>query len=194
MALSDIDRSLLERCLARKPRSWEEFVDRFVGLVIHVANHAAQARSVRLSADDREDLAAEVFLGLVKDDFAALRHFRGESSLATYLTVVARRIVVRRLVEHSSLSRLADATGQAELERSADPGRTPAERVGDRDQLEKLLAKLDAAEAQAVRMFHLEGKSYEEISAGTGLASGTIGPTLTRARRKMRVGGGDEAA
>ena len=75
MALSDIDRSLLERCLARKPRSWEEFVDRFVGLVIHVANHVAQARSVRLSADDREDLAAEVFLGLVKDDFAALRHF-----------------------------------------------------------------------------------------------------------------------
>jgi len=194
MALSDIDRSLLERCLARKPRSWEEFVDRFVGLVIHVANHAAQARSVRLSADDREDLAAEVFLGLVKDDFAALRHFRGESSLATYLTVVARRIVVRRLVEHGSLSRLSDAASQAELERSADTSRSSTERVQDRDHLEKLLAKLDAAEAQAVRMFHLEGKSYEEISAGTGLASNTIGPTLTRARRKMRVGGADEAA
>ncbi len=194
MALSDIDRSLLDRCLARKPRSWEEFVDRFVGLVIHVANHAAQARSVRLSADDREDLAAEVFLGLVKDDFAALRHFRGESSLATYLTVVARRIVVRRLIEHGALSRLTDAAAQGEVERSADPGRSPAERAGDRDHLEKLLAKLDASEAQAVRMYHLEGKSYEEISAGTGLASGTIGPTLTRARRKMRVGSGDEAA
>jgi RNA polymerase sigma-70 factor (ECF subfamily) len=194
MALSDIDRSLLDRCLARKPRSWEEFVDRFVGLVMHVANHAAQARSVRLSADDREDLAAEVFLGLVKDDFAALRHFRGECSLATYLAVVSRRIVVRRLVEHSSLSRLTDAASQGEVERSADPGRSPAERAGDRDQLESLLAKLDASEAQAVRMFHLEGKSYEEISAGTGLSSGTIGPTLTRARRKMRVGSGDEAA
>jgi RNA polymerase sigma-70 factor (ECF subfamily) len=194
MALSDIDRSLLDRCLARKVRAWEEFVDRFVGLVIHVANHAAQARSVRLAADDREDLAAEVFLALVQDDFAVLRHFRSECSLATYLTVVARRIIVRRLVEHSTLSRLTDAAGHAELAHSADPGRSPAQRAGDRDQLEKLLEKLDAAEAQAVRMFHLEGKSYEEISAGTGLSAGNVGPTLTRARRKLRLAGADEAA
>jgi RNA polymerase sigma-70 factor (ECF subfamily) len=135
-----------------------------------------------------------VFLALVKDDFAVLRHFRGDCSLATYLTVVARRVVVRRLVAHSTMSRLTDAVGPTELAHSADPGRSPAQRAGDRDQLEKLLEKLDAAEAQAVRMFHLEGKSYEEISAGTGLSAGNVGPTLTRARRKLRLAGADEAA
>ena len=30
MALSEIDRNLLQRCLARKPRAWEDFVDRFM--------------------------------------------------------------------------------------------------------------------------------------------------------------------
>ena len=49
MALSEIDRNLLERCLARRPRAWEDFVDRFMGLVIHVVNHTVQARSLRLS-------------------------------------------------------------------------------------------------------------------------------------------------
>src|ERR1700742_977680 len=56
MALSDIDRNLLQRCLARKPRAWEDFVDRFMGLVVHVVNHSAQSRSLRLTSQDREDL------------------------------------------------------------------------------------------------------------------------------------------
>ena len=46
--LSEIDRNLLERCIQKKPRAWEDFVDRFMGLVLHVINHTAQARSVRL--------------------------------------------------------------------------------------------------------------------------------------------------
>ena len=70
-----------------------------MGLVIHVINHSAQARSIRLTAEDREDLCSEVFLTLVRDDFAVLRHFRGESSFATYLTVVGRRAVVHQLLK-----------------------------------------------------------------------------------------------
>src|SRR5581483_2085927 len=105
MALSDIDRGLLQRCLARKPRSWEDFVDRFMGLVVHVVNHSAQSRSLRLTAEDREDLVAQVFLTIVKDDLAILRSFRGESSLATYLTVIARRVVVREILKQKAPSR-----------------------------------------------------------------------------------------
>ena len=60
MALSEIDRSLLARCLHGKPRAWEDFVDRFMGLVIHVVNHTARARSVRLSIADRDDLGGSV--------------------------------------------------------------------------------------------------------------------------------------
>ena len=114
MALSEIDRSLLDRCLHRKPRAWEDFVDRFMGLVVHVINHTAQCRSINLSAADREDLAAEVFLAIVDNDMAVLRHFRGRSSLATYLTVIARRVVVRKLVEGRSNVALGDMVAQAE--------------------------------------------------------------------------------
>ena len=56
MGLSEIDRNLLERCLQKKSRGWEDFVDRFMGLVVHVVNHSAQARSIRLGLQDRDDL------------------------------------------------------------------------------------------------------------------------------------------
>ncbi len=185
MALSEIDRNLLQRCLARKPRAWEDFVDRFMGLVVHVVNHSAQSRSLRMSSEDREDLVATVFLTIVKDDLAVLRHFRGDSSLATYLTVIARRVVVGELLKQKSPSRLGDHAAADELALvSAEAER----RVSDRDEVERLLAELDGAEAKVVRMYHLEGKSYQEISSAVGLPENSVGPTLSRARRKMRRG------
>jgi RNA polymerase sigma-70 factor (ECF subfamily) len=185
VALSEIDRNLLQRCLARKPRAWEDFVDRFMGLVIHVVNHSAQSRSLRLSTEDREDLVAQVFLTIVKDDLTILRHFRGESSLATYLTVIARRVVVHEMLKQKSSSRLENHDSQQEMAMvSADA----EQRVNDREQVEQLLAGLDGPEAKVVRMYHLEGKSYQEISSAVGMPENSVGPTLSRARHKMRRG------
>lgn len=185
MALSEIDRKLLGRCLGRKSRAWEDFVDRFSGLAVHVVNHSAQCRSLRLSNEDREDLVAQVFLTIVKDDMAVLRHFRGESSLATYLTVIARRTVVAELLKRKSPSRLDNHYRAAESELPAVDGHVE-QRVSDRDEVERMMADLDTAEASVVRMYHLEGKSYQEISSAVGMPENSVGPTLSRARRKMR--------
>ena len=44
------------------------------------------------------------------------------------------------------------------------------------------MLRLDPQEASVVRMYHLEGKSYEEISKVVGMSENSIGPVLTRAR------------
>lgn len=191
MALSEIDRNLLERCLQRKPRAWEDFVDRFMGLVIHVVNHTARARSVRLVVADREDLCAEVFLATIKNDFALLRNFRGKSSLATYLTVVARRIVVKELLARMSAAQLGGNSSSHAAQGIPDPHPSVEERFGDQEEVRQLLGGLQGTEAQVVRMFHLEGKSYQEISSAVGMPENSIGPVLSRARDKMRRAGID---
>jgi RNA polymerase sigma-70 factor (ECF subfamily) len=190
VALSEIDRNLLERCLNRKPRAWEDFVDRFMGLVVHVINHTAQCRSTNLSASDREDLAAEVFLAIVDHDMNVLRHFRGKSSLATYLTVIARRVVVRKLVEGKSAIPLGEMVAHAE---AAD--HAPEQRLIDDEEVGRLLGELHGSEAAVVRMYHLEGKSYQEISRTVGMPENSVGPMLSRARAKLRRrAGADQAA
>jgi RNA polymerase sigma-70 factor (ECF subfamily) len=191
VALSEIDRSLLQRCLARKPRAWEDFVDRFMGLVVHVVNHSAQSRSLRLSPEDREDLVAQVFLTLVRDELSVLRHFRGESSLATYLTVVARRVVVAELLRQRPATRGDNqAAQQSEM---AMAGAEVEQRVSNREEVERMMANLDTAEASIVRMYHLEGMSYQEISSAVGMPENSVGPTLSRARRKMRLSAEEKA-
>ncbi len=197
MGLSEIDRSLLERCLQKKSRAWEDFVDRFVGLVVHVINHTAQARSIRLDPQDRDDLCAEVFLAVIKGDYALLRNFRGQSSLATYLTVVARRIVVRELLHRKSTSRLGDGAvalavgvaGENAAQTVADPRPSVEQRLSDQEEVQRLLGGLQGTEAQVVRLFHLEGKTYQEISSVIGMPENSIGPILSRARNKLRRAG-----
>jgi RNA polymerase sigma-70 factor (ECF subfamily) len=185
VALSEIDRNLLARCLARKPRAWEDFVDRFMGLVLHVVDHSAQSRTLRLTSADREDLASEVFLAIVKDDMGVLRRFRGTASLATYLTVITRRVVVGQLLRRSQAAAHNSSAEQAAIEH-ANNDSAPVQRFSDREEVARLMEELGGTEAQIVRMYHLEGKSYQEISALVGMPENSIGPMLSRAREKMR--------
>lgn len=184
MALSEYDRDLLQRCMARQAGSWEAFVDRFLGLVVHVVNHTAQCRAIRLPSEDFDDLTSEVFLAIVRDDFALLRRFRGESSLATYLTVVARRVVVRELLKRKNSTSLSDLIEN--VAQPLDPEPLPEERIRNRDEIDRMLDHLNGPEADVVRLYHLEGKSYREIGRLVGIPENSIGPTLTRARAKLR--------
>ena len=102
MAFTAVDRALLQRCLNREPGAWNDFVDRFLGLIYHVIHYTAHLRSVPLRPEDTEDLAAEILLQIVANDYAVLRQFKGNSSLATYLTVIARRICVHELARRTA--------------------------------------------------------------------------------------------
>ncbi|MFH5803051.1 RNA polymerase sigma factor [Alienimonas sp. DA493] len=190
MALTDVDRGLLTRCLRQTPGAWEEFVSRFGGLLVHVVRHTAAARSVPLSKDVEEDVVADVMLELLADDCAALRRFEGRSSLASYLTVIARRTAVRELAERRAAAAMGHVEGHAPPGVKPAPAKAAAPaadgRIADREQVERLLAALPDRDAEIVRRYHLQGESYREIAAGMNVPENSIGPALSRARQKLR--------
>jgi RNA polymerase sigma-70 factor (ECF subfamily) len=101
MSSNHLDNTLLERCLARQERAWEDLVDRFLGLVLHVIDHTVSKREIRLRAEERNTLCERVFAALGHDQFRLLREFKAHSSLTTYLSVIVRRIVIRSLLNQS---------------------------------------------------------------------------------------------
>src|SRR5476651_92699 len=103
MAITEIDRDLLKRCLAQQSGSWNDFVDRFLGLIYHAIHYTAHLRSAKISPEDVEDIAAEVLVQIVQDEFKVLRLFQKKSSLSTYLTVIARRICVHELTRRQTV-------------------------------------------------------------------------------------------
>jgi RNA polymerase sigma-70 factor (ECF subfamily) len=186
VALTNLDRDLLKRCLAKQPGAWNDFVDRFLGLIYHVVQHTAHLRSAPIKPEDTEDLAAEVLLQLVANDYAVLRQFRGNSSLSTYLTVIARRICVHELARRQAAREVQPAgTAHAEpVELEAEDNRKAG--LEQLEEVERLLGKLPSREREVVRLHYIEGRSYEEIATDLNIPVNSIGPILSRARKKLR--------
>lgn len=182
MALTAVDRELLRRCLQREPGAWNDFVDRFLGLVYHVIQHTAHLRSFELRPEDTEDIAAQVLLEVVDRDYAVLRHFRGQCSLASYLTVVARRTCVQELARRAA-AREADLQAGKQIEAASNS--RPHAGLETFEEVAKLLRQLPAKERSVVKLYYLEGRTYEEISTLLDMPVNSIGPILTRARKKL---------
>ena len=178
-AASPDDLRLVADCLSGRRGAWEDFVGRFARLFEHVAVRTAARRGTPLDAAGREDAVAEVILACLRNDAAVLRGYAGRASLATYLAVIARRVVVR------GLSRRTAPAAEVAAEEAASPD--DAAQIADREEVAQLLDLLDAREATLVRLHYLEGRSYGEISQRTGMPLGSIGPALSRAKARLRA-------
>ena len=184
MPLSDVDRRLLQRCLSHETGAWNDFVDRYMGLIYHVIHHVSNARSVVLRPADVEDVASEVFLAIVDDDYRLLREFRGEAALPTYLTVVARRACVKAVVKRQREAELGHVS--AHRESVGDEGNDQVEPLASAEEVERMLEDLPDREAQVVRLYHLRYLNYRDIGKQLGIAENSVGPILARARRRLR--------
>lgn len=186
MALTDVDQKLLKRILEKKPGSWNDFVDRFLSLIYHTIHHTAHLRSAKLRAEDVEDIASEVLVALLADDSKALRSFRGQASLSTYLTVIARRTCVHELTRRQSVR---DSIQRGDVQPVTDipeDDTAAAKAMEKLEDVDDLLRQLSGKPREVVRLFYLEGRTYEEISTELDLPVNSIGAVLTRAREKLR--------
>ena len=175
------DLQLVEACLIKKPGAWDILLRRFGRLIAQVVNRTASRRQITLSADDIDDLVAEVLAELINRDAAVLRMFAGRSTLATYLTVIARRVTVHRLMKSRAVPTSDGVVDQP------DSQPTPDEATARKDEIEQLLAELSAEDRAILTMHDHDGLSYGEISRATGIPVGSIGPRLSRARATIRA-------
>jgi RNA polymerase sigma-70 factor (ECF subfamily) len=166
--------------LNREEGAWEDFVDRYIALITHVVVSTMNKRLGDVPSQWRDDVLADVLLGLVDDEFAVLRRFRGQSSLGTYLVVVARRIAVRKMAK----LRRVGITQTAVVEVTTAP-EVPRQ-LENTEEVQTLLAKMPENEAQAIRMYHLEHRSYSDIGTHFGIPENSVGPLLSKARDRMR--------
>ena len=183
MALVELDRRLLERLLVKDQQAWQQFVDRFLGAILHTVCHVAHLRSMSLDAHEVDDLAADFFKLLLDDDCALRRRFRGEASLATYLVVIARRFVVNTLAKRATAQR---RRSEQSLEDIFSAAPKPSADVETREEVESLLRRLKGREAALVRGYYLENKTYGQLSEDVGVPQNSVGPMLHRILAKLR--------
>jgi RNA polymerase sigma-70 factor (ECF subfamily) len=141
---------------------------------------------------DAADVVQEVFLKV----FRNVGHFRGQSSLKTWIFRIAineshnqRRWFFRhRHREVGMEDQAEDCRSRAET--LADSGRSPFDCVLDREQqvlIEEVLARINPTFRAAVVLRDITDLSYEEIADVLQVSLGTVKSRILRGREALRL-------
>ena len=127
-----------------------------------------------------EEMAQDTFLQIWK----ALPSFRGDASLSTWVYAITRNRCLtgrKKLRERQAVS-IEEPGVKAAVDSWLASKPEGTERLPDSAML---LAQLSPPYREALRLFYLEEKSYEEVSAMLGLPIGTVKTYLHRARKQL---------
>jgi RNA polymerase sigma-70 factor (ECF subfamily) len=151
-------------------------------LVTHIVDRGTDA------ADVLQDVFIKVFRGI--------KHFRGDSSLKTWIYRIAiheasnhRRSWLRRGVRELLWLDEDHGVGEAVLAESAAQPETPyqvLERVERQRIVERALASLAQPYRIVVVLREIEGLAYEEIAQVVGISEGTVKSRLMRGRELLK--------
>jgi RNA polymerase sigma-70 factor, ECF subfamily len=138
--------------------------------------------------DTAADIAQETFVRL----HAKAKTYRPVAKFSTWIYTIASNLAKSELRRRKwGLSRFGTGPSgrePGEVREATDPGILPdaaAARAMDAETLERALRALPDPFRQAVVLFYLEEKSYEEICAILGVRMGTLKSRLSRARTML---------
>jgi len=185
-ATASEDLCLAESLRQGDERAYEELIERFQQPVYTLAS--------RLLNDPAEaaDVVQEVFLKV----FRSISHFRGQSSLKTWLYRItvneahnARRWFFRHRSRETELDGTAEDNHHNWRETVADHGRSPFEEACSEEQhriIEAALLRLNPHFREAVVLRDITDLSYEEIAEVLDVSLGTVKSRILRGREALR--------
>ncbi|MFQ3611405.1 MAG: sigma-70 family RNA polymerase sigma factor [Fimbriimonadales bacterium] len=178
------DEILIERFREGDDSAFDTLVRRYEAKVYQYAYRLAN------NPDDAADVVAEAFLRM----YNALKRFRGEAQLSTWLYRIVSNVYFdfrKREARHQHLPLEVPSEEDDEpMERPIPSERDdPSEYVLEQERhrvLMEAISQLPEYQRAIVILFHVEDRPYEEIAQITGLPLGTIKSRLNRARNALK--------
>jgi RNA polymerase sigma-70 factor (ECF subfamily) len=179
------DQLLVRQLCAGEEAAYETLIERFERPVYNLVS--------RLMDDPTEaaDVVQEVFLKV----FRNIGHFRGDSSLKTWVYRIAvnesrnhRRWFGRHRKQEVAID-LAPGEGSGSAEWLTDPGLSPLELALEHEQHElilKCLSEVNPNYRAALVLREIEGLNYDEIADILEISLGTVKSRILRGREALR--------
>ena len=182
--MADFDeRDLIRQCQKGDVQAFrhlvERYEDRIYGLACSILGDPEAAR----------DAAQEAFVRVYK----ALGRFEGRSSFYTYLYRITTNVCLtfaqreQRRPDRVSIERMQEVN-EMTLDRflGTDEPQNDIERIGLREEIQKVLDYLSPEHRAVVILKDIEGFSQEEIADVLDVSVGTVKSRLSRARARLR--------
>ena len=182
--MADFDeRSLIRQCQKGDMQAFRHLVERYEDRIYGLAC------SMLGDSEVAKDAAQEAFIRVYK----ALGKFEGRSSFYTYLYRIATNVCLtfaqreQRRPDRVSLEGMQEVN-EMTLDRfwGTDKPQNDIERLGLREEIEKVLDHLSPDHRAVVVLKDIEDLSQEEIADVLDVSIGTVKSRLSRARARLR--------
>ncbi|MCL5283900.1 MAG: sigma-70 family RNA polymerase sigma factor [Armatimonadetes bacterium] len=181
---NELDSEILQRCRQGDRDAFDQLFRRYQQSIYNFAYRLTG------DADEASDITSDAFLRV----FNAINTFRGDASFTTWLFRIVTNVFLdekkrQRVRAHSSLDEYQSDVESGYERQVTDPSPTPSEIVESEERSELIqnaINQLPEYQRVMVVLFHIEGKSYEEISHIMQMPIGTVKSRLNRARLALR--------
>ncbi len=168
-----MDEDIHQHLDARRYRqAFDLLVDRYQDKVFHLALAMMRNRSAT------EDVAQEIFIRVWK----GLPWYSRGASLSTWIYTIGRNACLSEL--RRLASRPAVCLDESVLDRLAAASAPEPDGGADMD-IHTMLSQLPDRYRQAVTLYYLEEKTYQEVAVMLGIPMGTVKTFLHRAKKEL---------
>lgn len=186
------DRRLVERCLDGEGAAWRELVSAYAPALSARVRHVFFRRVGRKpSPAEVEEMVQDAFVRAARDGGRALRRFRWESSLKSYLSAIAAACALDRIrTEAAGRARWGPRSDLLAADQVADldvppPGGALLDEERARG-VEQALALLPARARLAVEMRYWGGLSAAQIGRSMGVSDRYVRELLAEAAGRLK--------
>ena len=174
-----LDEFTLRRAQKGDPQAFEQLVTPHEQMLWRVCWHYTHHQ------EDAADCLQEAMLKA----WRAIKTYRGECSLSSWLYRIASTVCLDFLRKKKRLPETESADEMAEIGFTpVDTAPTPDEAILKAESKEQLQAAIDSLPADmrtVLILYALQGLGYEEIATATTTSVGTVKSRLNRARQKI---------
>ncbi|MBU4312505.1 MAG: sigma-70 family RNA polymerase sigma factor [Candidatus Omnitrophica bacterium] len=177
----DDTRKLVERCIRRDERAWEEFIERFSGLLFYSARERLLRNGIAFSQQDIEDIVQGIFLEIWEK--GRLEEVRDRGKITAWLSIVGQTRALNfvwkrkeRLLRQDELYRISNIKVYSE------------EQISEQtmEKLERLIKRLNARERVILKLNLIYGKTHREIAGFMSIPINTVSTIIARRKKELK--------
>ncbi len=177
----DDTHSLIERCIKREEKAWEEFINRFSGLVYYSARERLKRDGFRFNEQDVQDIVQNVFVDIWEK--SKLAEVRERNKIQAWLSIVGQtralnfmRKKKERLLNEEELFNVENIVSDKGAEY----------RVELIDELEMAVEKFPPREKIVLKLNIIHGKTHKEIAEFMNMSINTVSTIISRRKELLR--------
>lgn len=174
-------RRLVERCIEKEEKAWEEFVERFSGLLYFSARERLRRSSFAFGHKDLEDIVQGIFLEMWEK--GRLEGVRKREKITAWLSVVAQTRALNYMRQKKDrLLRQEELCKIDEIKVDSTSGIDEDKVV----KLEEAIEGFSAREKIILKLNMIHGRKHREIARFMDIPINTVSTIIARKKRMLK--------